>query len=635
MTDETRNPAASLGGGTGAGAGRAHGATASGTGTGQASTASGAGREPLLRIEDLDITFATDGGDVHAVNDLSLAVAPGEVLAIVGESGSGKTVTAKSILRLLPETATVGGAIIVSGDNVVTASREQLRELRGRSASMVFQEPSTALNPVFTVGWQIAEGLRVHNPKMSRKELRTRVVEAMEKVGIPNASERCDYYPHQFSGGQKQRIVIAMALALGAKLIIADEPTTALDVTVQAEILDLLRDLRDEMDTAIVLITHNMGVVADLADRVAVMYRGDLVETADVQTLFADPREEYTRSLLAAVPRLTSVSEREAGGLEAEAGADEATGASGAGSAGAAAPGAATGTSGTATGAEAGRTRPDAAPIVVAKDLEIVYPGGIGKPDFTAVDGVSFEIRPGEVFGMVGESGSGKTTIGRAIAGLTKATGGSLTVFGHEMVGFKERKFKPLRKRIGFVFQDPAASFNPHLSIGECVAEPIAVHQPDMSAHDRRQRTRELLEAVQLPEAYAQRYPHELSGGQRQRASLARGIALNPELLIADEPTSALDVSVQARVLELFAELQERFHYAALFISHDLAVVDMLSDRIGVLFHGRLLEEGTGAQVLGSPQHDYTRKLIASLPVPDPVEQAKRRELAREIRARV
>lgn len=618
MTDETRKTT-----------------TASGTGTGQASAASGTGLEPLLRIEDLDITFATDGGDVHAVNDLSLAVAPGEVLAIVGESGSGKTVTAKSILRLLPETATVGGAIVVSGDNVVTASREQLRELRGKSASMVFQEPSTALNPVFTVGWQIAEGLRVHNAKMSRKELRARVVEAMEKVGIPNASERYDYYPHQFSGGQKQRIVIAMALALGAKLIIADEPTTALDVTVQAEILDLLRDLRDEMDTAIVLITHNMGVVADLADRVAVMYRGDLVETADVQTLFADPREEYTRNLLAAVPRLTSVSEREAGGLEAGTGAGEATGSSGAGSAGAAAPGAATGTSGTATGAEAVRTRPDAAPIVVARNLEIVYPGGIGKPDFTAVDGVSFEIRPGEVFGMVGESGSGKTTIGRAIAGLTKATGGSLTVFGHEMVGFKEWKFKPLRKRIGFVFQDPAASFNPHLSIGECVAEPIAVHQPDMSAHDRRQRTRELLEAVQLPEAYAQRYPHELSGGQRQRASLARGIALNPELLIADEPTSALDVSVQARVLELFAELQERFHYAALFISHDLAVVDMLSDRIGVLFHGRLLEEGTGAQVLGSPQHDYTRKLIASLPVPDPVEQAKRRELAREIRARV
>ncbi len=625
--------------------------------TRKTTTASGAGREPLLRIEDLDITFATDGGDVHAVNDLSLAVAPGEVLAIVGESGSGKTVTAKSILRLLPETATVGGAIVVSGDNVVTASRKQLRELRGKSASMVFQEPSTALNPVFTVGWQIAEGLRVHNPKMSRKELRARVVEAMEKVGIPNASERCDYYPHQFSGGQKQRIVIAMALALGAKLIIADEPTTALDVTVQAEILDLLRDLRDEMDTAIVLITHNMGVVADLADRVAVMYRGDLVETADVQTLFAEPREEYTRSLLAAVPRLTSVSERKAGGLDAEAargtgagaaeaargtgaGAAEAAAASGSGAAGtdAASGSGAAGTdaaSESATGAEAGRTRPDAAPIVVARNLEIVYPGGIGKPDFTAVDGVSFEIRPGEVFGMVGESGSGKTTIGRAIAGLTKATGGSLTVFGHEMVGFKERKFKPLRKRIGFVFQDPAASFNPHLSIGECVAEPIAVHQPDMSAHDRRQRTRELLEAVQLPEAYAQRYPHELSGGQRQRASLARGIALNPELLIADEPTSALDVSVQARVLELFAELQERFHYAALFISHDLAVVDMLSDRIGVLFHGRLLEEGTGAQVLGSPQHDYTRKLIASLPVPDPVEQAKRRELAREIRARV
>ncbi|GAA4283390.1 ABC transporter ATP-binding protein [Brevibacterium daeguense] len=603
-------------------------------------TASGAVRDstpaarasaPLLSIRDLDVTFATDAGDVHAVNDLSLEVAPGEVLAIVGESGSGKTVTAKSILGLLPETATTDGAILLSGRDVLTASDQQLQQMRGSDVSMVFQEPSTALNPVYTVGWQIAEGLRAHNPRLGKKELRARVVEAMENVGIPNAAERHDYYPHQFSGGQKQRIVIAMALALGARLIVADEPTTALDVTVQAEILDLLRDLRDRMDTAIVLITHNMGVVADLADRVAVMYRGDLVETAAVRTLFANPSHEYTRSLLAAVPRLSTteiVAEADAA-PEAPA-ASEASAGSGVAVAVSESP--APEAPVAARPAAASAERPAGEPIVVVNALEIVYPGGFGKDDFRAVDRVSFEIRPGEVFGLVGESGSGKTTIGRAIAGLTRATGGSLSVFGHEMVGFKEKKFKPVRKRIGFVFQDPAASFNPHLSIGECVAEPLHVHRPELSDADRKQATYELLEAVQLPRDYAARFPHELSGGQRQRASLARGIALDPELLIADEPTSALDVSVQARVLELFKELQERFHFAALFISHDLAVVDMLSDRIGVLYKGQLLEEGTGEQVLRNPRHDYTRRLIASLPVPDPVEQAKRREVARALR---
>ncbi|WAL39854.1 ABC transporter ATP-binding protein [Brevibacterium sp. BRM-1] len=573
---------------------------------------SAAQQAPLLTIDDLDVTFSTDAGEVHAVNDLSIAVSPGEVLAIVGESGSGKSVTARSILGLLPDTAVVDGAVVLAGGSVLTAGPAALRRLRGSDAAMVFQEPSTALNPVYTVGWQIAEGLRAHNPKLGRKELRARAVEAMEKVGIPDAAERYDYYPHQFSGGQKQRIVIAMALALGAKLIVADEPTTALDVTVQAEILDLLRELRDDFDTAIVLITHNMGVVADLADRVAVMYRGDLVETAGVRDLFASPRHEYTRSLLAAVPRLASAdiaSTTAPATTAAEARAQ------------------------TASEAPAEPARPDAAPLVVAEGLEIVYPGGFGKKDFQAVGGVSFDIRPGEVYGLVGESGSGKTTIGRAIAGLTRATGGSLRVFDHEMVGFKERGFRSLRKRIGFVFQDPAASFNPHLSIGECIAEPLAVHRPDISAADRRRKVDELLDAVQLPGDYAARYPHELSGGQRQRASLARGISLDPELLVADEPTSALDVSVQARVLDLFRELQERFHYAALFISHDLAVVDMLSDRIGVLYRGELLESGTGAQVLGSPRHDYTRRLIASLPVPDPVEQAARREVARELRA--
>ena len=585
----------------------------------------------ILDVDGLDVTFSTDGGDVHAVKDVSLSVSPGEVLAIVGESGSGKTVTARSILGLLPETAQRSGAIVISGQNVLSVSADELRAMRGRDVAMVFQEPSTALNPVYTVGWQIAEGLRAHDRQASKADLKARVVTAMQQVGIPDAESRFDYYPHQFSGGQKQRIVIAMALALGAKLIVADEPTTALDVTVQAEILDLLRELRDETGTAIVLITHNMGVVADLADRVAVMLRGDLVEVSSVEQLFNDPQEQYTRELLAAVPRIgsTVAGSRKAAAAEAEprsgatAGDPSSTGetSAGADSAGE-----------TSVGTASAKERDARDSIVTARDLDIVYPGGIGKSDFHAVKKVSFDIKAGEVYGLVGESGSGKTTIGRAIAGLTRASGGSLSVLGHEMVGFKERAFSKIRRRIGFVFQDPAASFNPHLTIGECIAEPYAIHRREMTQSDRSQRVLELLDSVQLPKAYAARYPHELSGGQRQRASLARGLALDPELLIADEPTSALDVSVQAKVLELFVELQNRFDFAALFISHDLAVVDMLSDRIGVLFHGELVEEGTGEQVLGSPDNDYTKRLIASLPVPDPKEQAERRELARTLR---
>ncbi|MBK4346627.1 dipeptide ABC transporter ATP-binding protein [Lacisediminihabitans changchengi] len=549
--------------------------------------------EQAVGITDLTVTFATDGGDVRAVDGVSLAVAAGEVLAIVGESGSGKTVTAKTILGLLPETATASGVVLLGGDNVVTVSHSRLRELRGASAAMVFQEPSTALNPVYTVGWQIIEGLRAHG-KYSRAEARAKAVDILTKVGIPDAATRIDYYPHQFSGGQKQRVVIAMALVLDPAVIVADEPTTALDVTVQAEILDLLRRCRDEFDTAIVLITHNMGVVADLADRVAVMYQGELVEQADVVTLFSNPQADYTKKLLAAVPRIG------------------------------------TGTAQTRERAIDRALAPTES-LVVANDLVIEYPGRLGQKGFRAVNGVSFEIGTREVLGLVGESGSGKTTIGRAIAGLTKVSGGSLKVLGQEMLGVKERNFRPLRKEIGFVFQDPATSFNPLLTIAECVAEPLIVHGGAADALAARTRVHELLEAVQLPRSFGDRYPHELSGGQRQRASLARALALQPRLLIADEPTSALDVSVQARVLELFAELQKEFGFAALFISHDLAVVDLLADRIAVLYHGDLVEEGTGAEVLGAPRHPYTRRLLASLPVPDPLDQERRREELRAI----
>ena len=551
---------------------------------------------PVVEIKNLGVSFATDAGAVKAVDDVSLTVDRGEVLAIVGESGSGKTVTAKTILGLLPETATTRGAVVLSNregtseSDVITLSKHQLRQVRGTDVAMVFQEPSTALNPVYTVGWQIMEGLRAHGD-ISKAEARAKAIEMLGKVGIPDPEVRVDHYPHQFSGGQKQRVVIAMALVLDPGLIVADEPTTALDVTVQAEILDLLRRCRDEFGTAIVLITHNMGVVADLADRVAVMYQGNVVEEADVVTLFSSPQADYTKALLAAVPYVGH---------------------------------------GTVHAAERAAARSadwaEQTPVVEARGLEIVYPGRFGRSGFRAVAGVDLMIRPGEVLGLVGESGSGKTTIGRAIAGLTKVTGGSLRVLGAEMNGIRERDFRPLRSRLGFVFQDPASSFNPLLTIAECVAEPLIIHGRAASAAAARRRVDELLEAVQLPRAYGDRYPHELSGGQRQRASLARSLALEPELLIADEPTSALDVSVQARVLELFAELQFEFGFAALFISHDLAVVDIVADRIAVLYRGKLVEEGTGAEVLGAPTDPYTRRLLASLPVPDPLAQAARRE---------
>lgn len=554
----------------------------------------------VVDITDLSVTFATDGGDVRAVDGVSLSVDAGEVLAIVGESGSGKTVTAKSVLGLLPETAVTRGVILLNGTDVVKLNSAGLRAVRGTDVAMVFQEPSTALNPVFTVGWQIAEGLRAHGG-ISAKDARAKAIEILGKVGIPEPELRVDHYPHQFSGGQKQRVVIAMALVLEPELIVADEPTTALDVTVQAEILDLLRRCRDEFGTAIILITHNMGIVADLADRVAVMFEGELVEQASVADLFAAPQHPYTQRLLAAVPRIGTGTARTAA-RAAQRVADGAV--------------------------EGG------APVVVADGLVIEYPGRFGRAPFRAVDGVSLSIAPGEVLGLVGESGSGKTTIGRAIGGLTKVTGGSLRVLGHELRGMRERDFRPARSNIGFVFQDPASSFNPLLTIAQCVAEPLIVHGRAGDAAAARPRVDELLEAVQLPRAFGDRYPHELSGGQRQRASLARSLALEPTLLVADEPTSALDVSVQAKVLELFAELQREFGFAALFISHDLAVVDMLSDRIAVLHHGVLVEEGTSAQVLGAPQHPYTQRLLASLPVPDPVEQAARRETLRAIRAR-
>ena len=546
----------------------------------EAQPAASGKRVATLSLSDLTVSFQTDGGVVNAVNGVSFDVAPGEVVAVVGESGSGKSVSSRAILGLLPSTSHVGGSAKLGGRELLGMSNSQLRPVRGDQVSMIFQEPSTALNPVYTVGWQLIEGLRAHG-EMTKKEARAHAIELLELVGLPDPTRRVDYYPHQLSGGQKQRVVIAMAISCDPDVIIADEPTTALDVTVQASILELLLSLRDRLGTAIVLITHNMGVVADMADRVVVMYRGQVVEEAEAATLFRSPKHPYTKRLLAAVPHL---------------------------------------------GQENGPGEVNDNEVVLSiEDLVVDFPGSFGQPTFRAVDHVTLEVRRGEVLGLVGESGSGKSTIGRTTVGLQQPTSGLIRVDGQEISGLSDRQLRPLRAHFGFVFQDPASSLNPRMTIGQCIGEPLRTQSP-LRGKELDAKVRSLLESVELPGGYAERFSHELSGGQRQRVSLARALALDPDLLIADEPTSALDVSVQARVLELFKELQQRLQFACLFISHDLAVVDSLANRVAVMKDGKIIEIGGREQVLGSPREDYTKRLIAAVPVPDPQEQRRRRE---------
>ncbi|OZC51441.1 glutathione ABC transporter ATP-binding protein [Rhodococcus sp. WWJCD1] len=531
-------------------------------------------RESALSVKSLSVTFLTDAGEVDAVTEVSFEVYPGEVLAVVGESGSGKSVSVRSAIGLLPDTARVEGHVVLGGQDVTRLSNKAWAQLRGNKISMVFQEPGSALDPLFTIGYQIVEALRAHTradgKRMSAKDAKTRAIELLTMVGLPNPEQRFSYYPHELSGGQKQRVMIAIAISCEAKVIIADEPTTALDVTVQAEILELLRDLKDRLGCAIVLITHSMGVVSDLADRVVVMQNGRVVEEAPVAQLFDAPADDYTKKLLAAVPTLAAV--------ESDKTVD---------------------TSGE--------------PVLEVSRLVVQFSGGVGSPAFRAVDDVSLTIHRGETLGLVGESGSGKSTIGRCVAALQKPTSGSVTVMGRNIAGVSERKLKPLRKRFGFVFQDPSASLNPRLTVGQCIAEPMIVHKYG-SKDAIAARTTELLDAVQLPSGTDKRYPHELSGGQRQRVSLARALVLGPDLVVADEPTSALDVSVQAAVLDLFEALQQEFGFACLFISHDLAVVDRVAHRVVVLRNGGIVEEGTPWKILRSPEADYTKKLLAAIP---------------------
>jgi peptide/nickel transport system ATP-binding protein len=579
------------------------------------------GGQPLLTVEGLSVVFddgrgaeAADGAGTAAhrvVDGASWALHPGRVTALVGESGSGKSVSAMAVLGLLPRTARVGGSIRFAGDlagrvagggttELVGAAPETFRAVRGAVLSLVSQEPMGAWNPVLTLGDQVAEALQAHRSRRDRLPRRAaveRVLELLGDAGLADPARVASSYPHQLSGGQLQRAMIAMALAQEPVAIVADEPTTALDVTVQAGILDLLRRLRDERGTAVLLITHDMGVVADLADDVVVMRDGRVVEHASVRDLFAAPREEYTRALLDAVPHLGAdgASVPVADGASGASRASRASGADGADGA-----------------------------AVVLDHVSVVYPGHRGTAPVRAADDVQLSIAPGEVLGLVGESGSGKSTLGQVVSGLLRPTSGRVLVGGVDLARAGKAEQAERRRLTGVVFQDPASTLNPRWTVGRSIAEPLMLHT-DLDLEGRKARVRELLALVRLEPEHAERFPHELSGGQRQRVAVARAVALGPKVLVADEPTSALDVSVQAHVLEVFRDLQERLGFACLFVSHNLAVVERVADRVAVMQAGRIVEQGPTTQVLHAPRHAYTRALVAAAPVADPDRQAERR----------
>ena len=537
---------------------------------------------PVLQVSNYNVEFWVDGLWYPAAIDMNYEVAAGEVLAIVGESGSGKSSSQLGLMSLLASNAKVSGSVKVRGTEMLAGNEKQVRKFRGKEVAYIFQEPMTALNPVYTIGFQIVEALQTHLP-LTNKQAKERAIELLTLVEVPEPAKSFDKYPHQLSGGQRQRAMIAQSLSCDPGLLIADEPTTALDVTVQAEILDLIRNLKDKLNSAVVLITHDMGVVADLADRILVMKDGYTVETGTADHIFNTPKHPYTKALLAAVPKLGLSFKREL------------------------------------------PVSKKAEPVLALNDVSISYPKRGRVPAFQAAKNISFEIYPGQILGLVGESGSGKTTIGRAAIGLLPITSGSIKLVGEEIAGASQKQLRGLRQHTGIVFQDPGSSLNPRLPIGESIGEPILLAKRAQGS-ELNAMVEDLLDSVELPRSYRNRYPHELSGGQRQRVGIARAISLRPDLLIADEPTSALDVSVQARFLELLIDLQEKLKFACLFISHDLAVVDMLAHRIAVLQRGELVEIGDRDQILEKPTQDYTRKLIAAVPVPDPAEQKIRRE---------
>jgi glutathione transport system ATP-binding protein len=566
----------------------------------------------VLSVRDLSIHFSQQGDTVEAVRHLSFDVDRGETLAIVGESGSGKSVTSLALMRLVEQ----GGGQIVSGAmpfrrrngevlDLVRARQGTLRTVRGADMAMIFQEPMTSLNPVFPVGEQIAESLRLHQA-MDHRTAKHAALQMLDLVRIPEAKDVLNRYPHQLSGGMRQRVMIAMALSCKPALLIADEPTTALDVTIQAQILQLIRVLQQEMQMGVIFITHDMGVVAEIADRVLVMRQGESVEQGAVRELFTAPQQPYTQALLAAVPRLGSMATQD---FPAKFPLPK----------------------GTENGGPQDTVPPGVAPILQVENLVTRFDLRSGILNRVtrrvhAVENVSFELYPGETLGLVGESGCGKSTTGRSLLKLVDSQRGTITFDGRQINQLKGPALQHLRRDIQFIFQDPYASLDPRLTVGFSIMEPLLVHNV-MRGKAAQERVAGLLERVGLKPEHARRYPHEFSGGQRQRICIARALALNPKVVIADESVSALDVSIQAQIVNLLLDLQREFGIAFLFISHDMAVVERISHRVAVMYLGQIVEIGPRRAVFNNPQHAYTRKLMAAVPVADPAHAHRRQPL--------
>lgn len=575
----------------------------------QGAKASGA---PVLSVRGLTTSFRIGTEWRSVVRSMNLDVAAGETVAIVGESGSGKSVTSLSIMRLLPQlTSRIEGSVKLDGRELLSLDAEQMRQVRGNQISMIFQEPMTSLNPIFPIGKQIAEAITCHRD-ISNAEAKAEVLRLLDRVRIPNATNRFDEYPHQFSGGMRQRVMIAMALASKPKLLIADEPTTALDVTIQGQILDLIKTLQDEEGMAVLFITHDMGVVAEVSDRTVVMFRGEAVETGTTDDIFNRGQHPYTRALLSAVPKLGSMGGRDNPMrfpvIDIKSGET------------------------LVAESEAAGVDKGSRPLLEVKNLTTrfdIRSGLMGRRSGAvhAVENVSFDLRPGETLSLVGESGCGKSTTGRSITRLVEPTSGQISLDGYDVGRLDQSSLRKMRRSIQMVFQDPFASLDPRMSVGQAVMEPFIEHQLGTKAQAR-DKAADLLERVGLSAEMMPRYPHEFSGGQRQRIAIARSLMLDPKVIVADEAVSALDVSIKAQVCNLLLDLQQSFNLAYLFISHDMAVVERVSHRVAVMYLGEIVEIGPRKAVFDNPHHPYTKKLMAAVPVPDPARRRIKRNLS-------